>query len=329
MRRYAPFVHNAPMTQRSSYAARINRVIDHIDAHLAEPLDLHALADVAHFSAWHFHRLFQAFAGETLGERVRRRRLEVAATRLLKAPPVTALSIALDVGFGSAEVFTYAFKAHFGVTPSAWRRGGWRDWAQRHRNDLSKIHQAQRNAHQAVEAVFRDDAKAWRPSHAPPGAQMKVELKNFPETRVAYMRHVGPYGDPGIASLWQRFDAWCRQGGRSRPGRAIHGVTHDSPDITAPAKCRYDACIDVDADFKASGDVGVQTLPGGLYACTPFSGTPDTIHAAWMRLCAEWLPDSHYQADDRPAIEAYGDAVEVDPKTGAFKCQLCLPVRAL
>src|SRR6476646_11717671 len=101
-------------TNRSWYTASINRVVDHIDAHLAEPLDLETLAAVAHFSPWHFHRLFQALTGETLADRVRRRRLETAAARLLATPPQPALRIALDVGFGSAEVFTRAFRAHFG-----------------------------------------------------------------------------------------------------------------------------------------------------------------------------------------------------------------------
>lgn len=319
------------MNRRRSYVARINSVMDHIDAHLAQPLDLHALAAIAHLSPWYFHRVFQALAGETLGDRVRRRRLEVAASKLLASPPQTALRIALDVGFGSAEVFSRAFKAHFGVTPSSWRRGAYRDWTAQHRAQLSKIHQANRKADQAVEALFRDDANAWQSSHAAAskGSEMKLELKDFANTRVAYMRIVGPYGDPAIGRMWQRFEAWCRQRGLSGPGHAAYGISHDSPDITAPEKCRYDACVQVDDSFKPEGDVGVQTVPMGLYACAPFSGTPDTIHDAWMRVFSQWLPDSNYQPDDRPAIEAYGEQVKIDPETGAFSCLLCLPVRSL
>lgn len=319
-----------PMSTRRSYVARINAVIDHIDRHLAEPMGLLALASIAHLSPWHFHRLFQAFTGETLAERVRRRRVEVAAARLLETPPATALSVALDVGFGSAEVFTRAFKAHFGVTPSAWRRGAWSDWAARHRIELSKIHQAHRKPHQAIEAGFRDDADAWRSGHASQtrGAQMNVEMKTLPDARVAYMRHIGPYGDPGISRLWRRFEAWCRERGLSDQPRAAYGISHDSPDITAPEKCRYDACIEVGDGFKPEGDVGVQTIPGGLYACAPFTGAAEAIHRAWMQLYGEWLPESGYEPDDRPAVELYGTEVKIDKKTGAFSCLLCLPVRA-
>ena len=86
-----------PMSHHRSYTARINRVMDHIDAHLAETLDLQALAGVARFSPFHFHRVFQALTGETLADRVRRRRLEVSAGRLLTQPNATALRIVLRV----------------------------------------------------------------------------------------------------------------------------------------------------------------------------------------------------------------------------------------
>ncbi len=107
------------MSHHPSYTARVNRVMDHIEAHLDETLDLYALAGIAQLSPFHFHRLFQALTGETLADRVRRRRLEVAAGRLLMRPDSTALRIALDVGFNSAEAFTRAFRAHFGVTPTS------------------------------------------------------------------------------------------------------------------------------------------------------------------------------------------------------------------
>jgi len=64
----------------------MHRVIAHIDEHLDQPLDLHKLADVAHFSPFHFHRIFAAWMRETLGDYLRRRRVEVAAMRLASQP---------------------------------------------------------------------------------------------------------------------------------------------------------------------------------------------------------------------------------------------------
>src|SRR3954466_10641636 len=105
----------------SEYTRRMHRVLEHIDRHLDQPLDLDALAGVAHFSAFHFHRIFSAWMGETVGEYLRRRRLETAALRLVSQPELPILHVALSVGFGSSEAFARAFKLRFGRTPSSWR----------------------------------------------------------------------------------------------------------------------------------------------------------------------------------------------------------------
>jgi AraC family transcriptional regulator len=99
----------------------MHRVLEHIDKHLDQPLDLGTLAEVAHFSPFHFHRLFAAWMGETLGDYLRRRKIEVAAMRLVAQPRVPVLHIALSVGFGSAEAFARAFRARFGCSPTFWR----------------------------------------------------------------------------------------------------------------------------------------------------------------------------------------------------------------
>jgi AraC-like DNA-binding protein len=49
-----------------------------IGAHdVSQPLDLYTLAEVAHFSQFHFHRLFSARMGETLGDCQRRQQRTV------------------------------------------------------------------------------------------------------------------------------------------------------------------------------------------------------------------------------------------------------------
>jgi len=314
-----------------AYVARINRVTDHISANLAGTLDLQALADVAYFSPWHFHRVFQAVTGETLADCVRRLRLESAAQHLIYSSQ-TALQIALDTGFASAEVFSRAFRAHFGMTPTAWRRGGWKDWAARHQIELRKIHQAHHKANQDVAAALFKDRTLWPAGPVASSERtpaMHVELKTIPPMRLAYMRNTGPYGQ-AVAQLWQRFAAWCGQQGYMHPRRKMYGISQDNPEITPADKCRYDACIEVDDSFKPQGDMGVQNFGGGRYACGRFTGRAgNDVHEAWTHMFAVWLPQSGYQPDNNPALELYDEDFVVDPKTGAFNCWLCVPVRAL
>ena len=123
---------------RSEYVDRMHRVLEHIDRELDQPLELERLARVANFSPFHFHRLFTAWMGETLGDYMRRRRLELAAQRLVAQPRLPVLQVALSVGFGSTEAFARAFKTRFGSTPT-----GWRD-SQRRKRDQSKSKHDQR-----------------------------------------------------------------------------------------------------------------------------------------------------------------------------------------
>ena len=68
---------------QAEYEQRVNRVIDHVREHLAEPLPLAELARVAAFSPFHFHRVFRAITGETLFGFIQRQRIEKAAGALL------------------------------------------------------------------------------------------------------------------------------------------------------------------------------------------------------------------------------------------------------
>ena len=89
---------------RKEYAARMNRVVDNIESHLADPLDLRHLAGVACFSPFHFHRLFRAWMGETLQDFVHRLRLERAAQILVFQRSKSVSDISLDCGFSSRLV---------------------------------------------------------------------------------------------------------------------------------------------------------------------------------------------------------------------------------
>ena len=159
--------------------------------------------------------------------------------------------------------------------------------------------------------------------------EAEVELRTMPATRVAYMRYVGPYGSPRITEMWQSFESWCATQGLTPPPRRMYGVAQDNPNITPAGQTRYDACIEVDDSFEESGEaaVGVQTIPGGRYACTPFFGTAGEIQAAWVKFLGRTLPDGGYHPDVAPAFEIYEPGFAVDAKTRAFACTLCVPLR--
>lgn len=294
----------------------MHRVIAHIDERLDQALDLVTLAEVAHFSPFHFHRLFSAWMGETLGEYLRRRRLEIAAMRLAAQPRAAVLNIALSAGFGSAEAFSRAFRNRFGASPTAWR-------AQQAvlRGANSKPDQVDSKPSQASSALSLEHAASR--SHCLE-ATMNVTIRDRPPVTVAYLRHLGPYGEP-ISTFWQdTYYPWAFT--NDLLDRARYGISHDDPSITAPEQCRYDACAEVAPDFVVSGGAFKTTIPGGRYAVLNFKGDVAAIGEAWTALLRDWLPSSGQQLDARPCFEHYPRDADCDSETGAFQCEICIPV---
>src|SRR6267378_4060504 len=289
---------------RSEYVARMHRVLEHIDRELDQPLELETLARVANFSPFHFHRLFTAWTGETLGEYVRRRRLEVAAQRLIAQPRLAVLQVALSVGFGSTEAFARAFKTRFGSTPT-----GWRD-SQRRKRDQSKSK--------------HDQARALTPAN---DGDMKVTIVERQPTTVAYLRHVGPYGKQ-VSDFWiTKVAPWMETNGLF--GKPRYGISLDDPGIAAPETLRYDAAVEVPKDFAGAGDYQMTVIPGGKYAVGKFKGTDKEVGEAWAWLLRDWLPESGMQLDSRPFLEHYPGSAGYDQKTGQFECEICIPVTPL
>ncbi len=101
---------------RSSYAKRIEKVVMYLSDHLDDALDLHRLAEEAHLSPYHFHRVYVAMMGETVMDTVRRQRLQRASLKLIvSATPVVKL--ATEAGYGSVQAFNRAFARHTACRP--------------------------------------------------------------------------------------------------------------------------------------------------------------------------------------------------------------------
>jgi len=90
-----------------------------IDNHFAEDIDLDNIADQAHFSKYHFIRLFKSIYGKTPHNYLIKVRIENAKLLLSKGGSV--LDVSLTLGFESPTSFTAMFKKLVGKTPSVFQ----------------------------------------------------------------------------------------------------------------------------------------------------------------------------------------------------------------
>lgn len=277
----------------NDYKQRILRVLVHIQAHLDEALYLEELASLACFSPYHFHRVFRGMVGETLMDHVRRLRLERAAQRL-KAGDAPVTRIAFEAGYETHEAFTRAFRTMFGASPSQYRES-------RH---VAEYAESPCGLH------FREGLSIHNfTPHELKGSTMEVRIAEIEPIRVAFVRHVGPYA--ACKQAWEVLCGWAGPRGLLQPETVYLGLSHDDPDVTPADKLRYDACIVVDREVRAEGEVGVQEIAGGDYAITSHRGPYEKLVHTYARLCGEWLPRSGREVRAAPSFEIYRN----DPST--------------
>ena len=101
---------------------RLLRARDAMDRRYADPLDVRAVAAVAHISPAHFSRCFRSVFGETPHRYLQRRRVE-RSMFLLRETGRSVTEICFDVGFTSLGTFSRTFREIIGESPSGYRDG--------------------------------------------------------------------------------------------------------------------------------------------------------------------------------------------------------------
>lgn len=295
-----------------TYLRRVNRVIDHIKEHLTEPLPIAELAKLAHFSPFHFHRVFRSIVGEPLHAYIRRLRLQSAVYRMLHGPKVTLTVIALQSGFASSSDFSRAFKQTYGFSP----RGFSRDRLL----EESKIRQdLLANAGYGFGKL---------PDRANPD-RFRVRLVDRPAQRIAYERVIGSFDAPRLLAAFDKLMDWGRQHGLV-PGSQLIGRPLDDLDITPMKKFRFDWCLVLppDREWDSMEGVNFGVIPANRFAVVHFAGDIHKEDRAWKYLFHAWLPGSGYQPADEPTMEVYRrHPLDIGWETFDMDCYL--PVRPL
>ena len=263
-----------PSRQQACYQ-RMQRVLDHIDAHLDEPLDMARLSAVAAFSPFHFQRQFAALFGLSVGAYVRALRLKRAGSRLTYRPGETVTAIALDAGYEGNEAFARALRKWLSQSPSALRSApDWEAW----QAAIAPLIQLRR---QHMTQTFTLD---------------QVQIVDFPATPVVILPH---RDHPArIGDSIRKLIAWRRAAGLSPDRAATFNIFHDDPDDVLPADYRLDLAV---ATTREPGKGMVRgEIPGGRCAVLRQVGSPDDLRAAFTFLYGDWWPQSGEEARDAP-----------------------------
>ena len=99
---------------------KMNEIIDYLENHMREEIDLEKAARIAGYSLWEFQRIFSFLTNTTVGVYIRKRKLSLAAEDIITSDE-KIIDIALKYGYESPASFSRAFSQLFGVSPSSAR----------------------------------------------------------------------------------------------------------------------------------------------------------------------------------------------------------------
>jgi AraC family transcriptional regulator len=264
---------------REQYAKRLDKVVMYLADHLDAELDIHRLAEEAHLSPYHFHRVYAAMVGETVAETVKRLRLHRSALELITtAAPVAKL--AAEAGYASVQSFTRVFRDAYGLPPAAYRRRG---------EQLD---------------IAAGIARGLHPSQRKPEPDMyPVKIQEIPPQRVAAMEYRGDYTQ--IGPTFERLSLWAAGKGLMAPTSRSYGIYYDDPASMPVDKLRADACVTVPEGTRVDGDVKLTQTPSGRCAEIIHVGPYSELHRAYDWFYREWLPRSGEAPGDQPCFEEY------------------------
>lgn len=273
---------------RNDYYERMLKVMIYIEKNLERDISLEELADVACFSPYHFHRIFQGMLGESVAEYVRRLRIEKAAVTIRQRKDAAVSRLAFEACYNAVETFSRAFKNHFGKNPSQFKR-----------EYLAGI--SQNSAEDKLKKLFKRGAKM---------SELKIVKRE--EEKIAFVRHIGPYKDCGAA--WDKICSWAGAKGLINQNTKFMGICHDDPEVTEASKIRYDASVSISGDIEGEGEIMISAIPAGNYASYIHTGSFNKLYESYNYLCGELIPASGREIRNVPSIEIYLNDPDTTPE---------------
>ncbi len=272
---------HAHETTHQEYFRAINKAVDYINEHLDSVINLNDLAEVAHISGFHFHRIFKSFIGESPGEYIQRLRLEKAIF-CLQTTRQTLTEIAEQTGYQSPHALSKAFKKRFGLCPSLYRA-------------------------QPSDLTIPIKPIAF--------ITIEPDIREIGSKQVIAVRVVNPYKQTdAFVHAWQKLIRFAGISGLPGDGHEYLTLSRDVSTITHPDRCRKYACITTKPGIQSRGEFGCQTIEGGLYAVFTYKGAYKSLEGLYCYIYRNWIPRSQYELRNVSFFECYLNSPDTVPQ---------------
>ena len=283
--------------------AILNHIVEYVEDHLTDDIDIAALANSLGTTEYHVRRMFSSLAGMPLSEYIRRRRMTMAAADLVGNEEF--LAIAVRCGYGSTEAFTRAFRAVHGSSPADVRRRGGPLRSQPHlRFRLT------------VEGNSPMDTRiVERPSFTLVGHAARVPLIH---------QGANPHIQAHIAGLPVTEHTRLKELSNTEPAGLLQVSADVDADYQDGSELTYLHGIAVDEHTMPPADLDVIEVPAGTWAVFRSAGNyPAALQEAWAATATDWFPSNPWRLRTGPSMVAVLDR---SPDLTKATCELWLPV---
>jgi AraC family transcriptional regulator len=265
-----------------------------IENKLTGELSLQKIAQAVGVSNHHLARAFNSATGLSLMRYARARRLSEAAKALIIGTP-SILTVALDVGYGSHEAFTRAFREQFGITPDRLRSVG----------NLVHLN--------LVEPIRMDNS--WLIDLGEP------RLEEYGELLIAGLGARYTFEtNQGIPAQWQKFGPHIGHvPGQIRP--ETYGV---SCNFDESGSFEYIAGVQVCDFSKVPDGFATVKIPAHRYAIFTHPAHVSMLRRTHYTIWNKWQPSSGFEILGAN-FERYGKGF--DPLSGTGPIEVWMPVK--
>lgn len=278
---------------------RFFKSIEFIEHHLYDKISVHEVAAASHYSTYHFSRIFKALVGDTPKEYLRKRRLTVAAKRLL-SENIGILDLALECQFDSQEAFTRAFKDLFNITPAQYRK----------QNDPFRL-------------LYKDQFSPHMLHFLQNELSMEPEIISRPAVKLVGISQQYDDTNLSLPILWSAFRPY-RDKIANRLNDESFGIYEYYEEDGEEIKFSYVCCAAVANFDNVPQGMTTRELPEQLYAKFIHKGSIANLDKTLKYIWGSWLPKSKYDYLERPDFELYPPGYNVmDP---ASEMALHIPV---
>jgi AraC family transcriptional regulator len=273
----------------------VEKALWHIESNFRKELPLDEIANAAGVSRYHISHAFGLATGHSIMRYVRARRLTQAAAALARGAP-DILAVAIDVGYGSHEAFTRAFRDQFGLTPEALREQG----------NLKGL--------ELMDAIKMDESSLTN-----------LQPPRFEDGRTYLIAGLSErYNSETSANIpaqWQRFGPHLGHI-PGQVGRVAYGVLYNSDDA---GNTEYISGVEVSDFARVPTEYARLRIPEHRYAVFTHREHISTIRRVWATIFNQWLPESGYKIAGAPEFERYDE--KFDPVSGMGGFEIWIPIQ--